>query len=211
MIQTWQFLVNEPREVASALTVLSLDEREQAERFHFERDRLRYVLAHAGLRRILSLCLGSKPESLQFSVSSHGKPFLTHDPALQFNLSHSGDYAFVGAGGEAPLGVDIECERETTYLEPTAKRVLTPVELEVFFAAPASRRLSAFTTYWTRKEAIMKATGLGIGLDPATFAVHSWDDRNPATLTLPDGSSWRLEDVPAPAGYRAALAVERSS
>src|SRR5690242_15800439 len=88
-----------PRSAALA-TLLSADEQMKAARFHFARDRERYILARGLLREILQRYLAVAPKDLQFSYGPHGKPALAA-PAdggwMHFNLSHAHDstlYAF---------------------------------------------------------------------------------------------------------------------
>ena len=75
-------------------STLSTDECERASRFHFEKDRNRFIIAHSSLRDILARYLHCEPQQLSFSTNRFGKPFLP-DHDIEFNLSHSGDYALI--------------------------------------------------------------------------------------------------------------------
>src|SRR5262245_14443456 len=88
---------------------LSADEQEKASRFHFEKDRLRYVIAHGVLRYLAAGYSGQKPEDLQFSCNQWGKPaFRKSGPAvpLQFNLSHSGEIVLHAFSLAREIGID---------------------------------------------------------------------------------------------------------
>ncbi|MCI0372796.1 MAG: 4'-phosphopantetheinyl transferase, partial [candidate division NC10 bacterium] len=87
---------------------LSRDELTRAGRFHFPRDRSRFLAARGFLRRILSAYAGETPGSLRFEYSPEGKPFLPRHPTLRFNLSHSDDRLLVGVCRGRSIGVDIE-------------------------------------------------------------------------------------------------------
>src|SRR5262245_52370651 len=92
--------------------LLDAQERARAERFHFERDRNRFVLAHAGLRRILSQYVDESPASIRFQLGPYGKPEMAGNSeeaqSWQFNLSHSKELAICGVTRGRRLGVDVE-------------------------------------------------------------------------------------------------------
>lgn len=92
-VHVWRASLDEPpSQIDSFLHTLAPDERTRAERFHFQRDRERFIIAHGVLRAILGLYLNRAPECLSFCYSSHGKPALAWEDAgdaLRFNMSHS--------------------------------------------------------------------------------------------------------------------------
>ena len=151
----------------AAEALLAPDEIARAARFRFDRDRHRYIRARGALRQVLGQAMDRAPESLVFTYGDRGKPALEDGPA--FNLSHSGDRGVVALGGDAPLGVDIEkCGRKIRDLDALAERCFGAVERAAIEAAPDPLR--HFLTFWTAKEARMKLTGEGLGLDPQ--AIH---------------------------------------
>ncbi|MFQ5466779.1 MAG: 4'-phosphopantetheinyl transferase family protein, partial [Kiloniellaceae bacterium] len=88
-----------------------LDDAEvgRASRFRFDRDRMRWVVARASLRRTLSRYTGMGPEDIRFRAGAHGKPALECEIArLEFNMSHSAGLALIAVTRLAPVGVDIE-------------------------------------------------------------------------------------------------------
>ena len=107
-----------------------------------------------------------------------GKPRLADPDAaarLSFNLSHSGDWAAIGlAAGPAPpdIGVDIEATRRLDDLDGMARLAFHSREAEAWHAVPAAERPADFYRRWTRKEAVMKAVGLGFHLAPHGFALE---------------------------------------
>src|SRR5262245_47220358 len=86
------FLFHLDETLPGAIDLLDDAERARADRFVFERDRRRFVTAHAWVRVVLSRCLECPPETLRFAAGPRGKPHLA-DPAvdLRFNLSHAGE------------------------------------------------------------------------------------------------------------------------
>lgn len=160
--------LDDDRDIAltQARDSLSQDEATRAARFHFDRDRDRYVRARGFLRRSLATPLGTTPDRLVFTYSNTGKPGLADGP--QFNLSHSADRAALAVSKAGPVGVDIEVldrkSRMTDDLDGLMARCFGAEECRAITAAPD--RLARFLEFWTAKEARMKLTGEGLGMDP---------------------------------------------
>jgi 4'-phosphopantetheinyl transferase len=88
--------------------LLSSDESARAADFRFERDRHRFVAAHAFLRTILSLYLDCCPTELDFKYTEYGKPSLVNsqvDSSLSFNMAHSGEVALYAIALERAIGL----------------------------------------------------------------------------------------------------------
>jgi 4'-phosphopantetheinyl transferase len=194
--------------------VLSSDELTRAARYHFARDRQRFVAARAWLRTILAGYIGTDPNSLTFSYSQKEKPSL--GPAFDgsgvgFNVSHSGGIALLAFTRRREIGVDVEQIRRDSDLEAIARRFFSTHEQSQLAALRADERTDAFFRCWTRKEAYIKATGDGLSLPLSQFDVSLAAGENNALLaTRPDGSEaggWLLREVPAGPGYIAAVCV----
>ena len=93
--------------------VLSPDELERAARFHFERDRTRFILGRAALRHTLARRLDEAPERLRFTYGPQGKPALEDEP-LGFNASGSQGLVAIAVARGAALGIDLEQPRPRT-------------------------------------------------------------------------------------------------
>ena len=95
-----------------------------------------------------------------------------------------------------------------------AARFFAPSEQAVLNSLPPERRAAAFHECWTRKEALLKATGAGIGGALAELAVSFGDGAPPRIVRagggIGDAGQWSLRALPAPAGYVSALAVHDS-
>ncbi|HVV44373.1 MAG TPA: hypothetical protein VHC72_04185 [Bryobacteraceae bacterium] len=158
---------------------LSPDEVARANRFRFERDRTRWHCARSSLRRILAGYTGNDPADLRFVLGEHGKPALFPLSNIQFNLSHSGDWALIAVTSAVPVGVDIERIRADLDMAPLLERL-------------GERDLPAAThdlfRRWTQREATSKAAGGPLFAEPA--------------------ANIRAVDVEAPEGYVAAVALE---
>lgn len=190
---------------------LSDDEKERAARFHFTADRDRFIAAHGCLRDVLSRYLHGEPAQFDFSTNPHGKPAL-RDHQLEFNLSHSGDFALIAITRERKIGVDVERIRSGISAHVIAQQYFSKHEFAELQSLPVEQRETAFFTCWTRKEAYIKAQGLGLSLPLESFDV-SLTPNEPAMLraTRPDAqeaSRWTLLSLDVDPCYQAAVAVE---
>jgi 4'-phosphopantetheinyl transferase len=205
-----------PVSLRELAVTLAPDEQERAERFRFERDRIRYVAARGSLRRILGRYLRIAPAALSFTYSNYGKPALapTGEDAglLSFNISHSGDWAACAVTLDRRVGVDIEQARPELADGTIAERFFSPREVAALRLLPHNEQAAAFFRCWTRKEAFVKARGEGLSLPLDRFDVSLLPGEPPALLrTLDDPAEaerWRVFALPVPPGYEAAVVVE---
>lgn len=195
--------------------LLSNDELQRAERFHFEKDRKHFITARGCLRVILSRYLGVSSAKLRFSYGVNGKPRLVTSSAqkrtVYFNLAHSGCFALYALTCIGEIGVDVERIRPEFTGEDIAKRFFSPVEVASLNEVAAELRHEAFFNCWTRKEAFIKATGVGLSLsldqfdvtlspnEPAKLLRTRWDET--------EAARWSLKAIDVAPGYVAAVAV----
>lgn len=138
------------------LPLLSAAERERASAFVHDADRWAYAAAHGLLRLALAQWLERSPDQLVFESGPNGKPRLVEGD-IEFNLSHTRGLAACVFHPSLPVGVDVEPFSRAAVLESIRGEFLSPVEL----ADPAPR----YVEWWTAKEAILKASGQGLGAD----------------------------------------------
>lgn len=180
-------------------------------------DRRRATAGVALARLLLGVHAGRPAERLRIDRccprcgAPHGKPRLPEAPHLHFSVSHSGGWVAVAVRRGAPVGVDVEEVGSWTAAElhDLALVTLAPEERAVLSRTPAAARATAFATYWTRKEAAVKATGTGL-LAPLPELVVSPPTAPPRVLRWGGSGATsppHLRAVGAPAGYAAALAL----
>jgi 4'-phosphopantetheinyl transferase len=192
---------------------LSRDEKERAERFYFDRDRFRYIVARGVLRRLIGLYLDLNPANIQFIYSDYGKPFLDRkETALTFNVSHSGDLALLAFSYNRLIGVDVERIRPLSDAKPIAERFFSPTEYNQFITVPEKLEVEAFFNCWTRKEAYIKAIGDGLSYPLDVFDVTLLPGE-PAKLLHVEGSEaeaakWTLHSLKPDADYLGAIIAE---
>ena len=153
---------------------LSDDERRRARDIVSTAARCMFLTTHAVLRNLLSRYLDRDPRDLQFGYGPHGKPYLAlqdMDEALHFNLSHSGRIFGIAIASEGELGFDIERIDRRLRISSLADQIMGPHERSNWLQTPAECRHYKFFYYWTRKEALLKARGQGLTVDPRTVDV----------------------------------------
>jgi 4'-phosphopantetheinyl transferase len=153
-------------------SILCGAERERFHRFHFERDRHAYLLAHGLVRLALSRYRRVHPRDWTFAPDINGKPFITGPSLhpLKFNLTHSAGIVACAIAERMDVGVDAENMGRTSSLMDVARAVFAPEELRSLEQTRESGRAELFFTYWTLKEAYVKARGLGLSMPLDQFA-----------------------------------------
>ena len=147
------------------------------------------LLARAWRRELLAQALNIPPEKLVFEKEAHGKPYLANQN-ISFNLSHSQEsFAMVWCLDEIPLGIDIEDKSKMRKEQTLAARTFDAKEMKAWQNPELSptQAHEQWLKTWTRKEAVLKAHGLGIRLDLNTLNTENVDD----TLAHPLLGEWQ--------------------
>jgi 4'-phosphopantetheinyl transferase len=166
-VHLWGMELNGPPQCfARCLEWLDEAERHRATRLVREQDRQHYVLAHGGLRAILSRYLGVSPSMVSLRRTEAGKPFLTRDTrerfAITFNLSHAHNRALIAVSKAQEVGIDLELVRSEVDVVKLSERYFAPSEHTVIMQATEDQRAMIFSRYWVAKEAVLKAQGIGL-------------------------------------------------
>lgn len=134
------------------------------------------------LRSILSRLTGQPAAALNLRKGVYGKPYIIDGPA--FNTSYSEHWLLVGVSEMLPIGVDIEAIRHLPDFDSVANYSLTQTEKQQLRTIPQSKRLEAFYTFWTIKEAILKASGYGLNLPLTDISVQINTSLEPTKVEL---------------------------
>lgn len=169
--------------LADAANLLDRRERTRAARFRFRRDRDTYTLAHAAWRVALGACLDIDPREVPLATTADGQPRLA-GAALSTSLSHSGNLVALTVCPAATVGVDIEQWPARIDLEALMPMFCTREEYAELAGLDASRRTRSLLELWTRKEALLKAFGVGLLTDPATTPAPSTHPLMPPATAL---------------------------
>ncbi|MEZ4662805.1 MAG: 4'-phosphopantetheinyl transferase superfamily protein [Caldilineaceae bacterium] len=216
-VQLWVDSLEAPVEQMLTLRqTLAADELARAKRFHFERDRRRFIVARGRLRQLLGRYLVLPPPEIRFTYSAHGKPLLQeaqNPAALQFNLSHAGEMMLVGVTRGRAIGVDIEQVRSLDDMMGIAASFFSPRKYDVGRRARRPKRAGLFNC-WTRKEAYIKAQGQGLSLPLDSFDVTLTPGAEARLLAVrnarPDeAAQWTMQAFEPVGGYVAAVVVNR--
>lgn len=214
-VHVWCAFLDRPPDQASHFeALLSEDEIARARKYRFPLHRDRFVSRRAFIRLLLGRYLGIPAPALQFDYTGYGKPRLAirHATKLRFNVSSSHDLALAAIAYGRDVGVDVEKINEDLFEESIPEQFFSARETATLRALSRSCQTAAFFDCWARKEAYIKAKGMGLSLPLDSFDV-SFGDAKPARLlrTLPDPQEterWTMMALhPAP-GHAAALVIE---
>jgi 4'-phosphopantetheinyl transferase len=193
--------------------LLGRDEHTAAQRYKRADDRVRFVLARALARVMLSRCAAVSPQEWRFRLTRHGRPELDMDgelAGLRFNVSHTQGLVACGVAVGRDIGVDAEhIARPISH--DIAARFFAPVEVARLEALPPADRARAFFDYWTLKEAYIKARGLGLTLPLHQFWFELRPGARPTVTFTPelpdDAASWQFVQMSPTPWHRLAAAI----
>lgn len=196
-------LPSEPRYLA----LLDKPEHERHQGYRREIDRRRFLTGRVLSKTVLGARLGMAPEAVRFDATCddcgkpHGKPKLA---GVEFSISHSGERIGLAVTTVA-VGLDVETETRRAE-DNLIAYALNEAELQALNGLAGDERASTFFQYWTRKEALMKATGRGLKIPLQSLTLDGArlvDSQDPAL----DPATTQLADLNPGEGYRAAVAL----
>lgn len=215
MIEVWDADLSAPPLPDGRLAaLLSPEELARCGRFHFERDRVRFLRRRAFRRLCLAARLGLAARDLEFRLGAHGKPAVAGAPEdFEFNDSGSGARALLATCFGGKVGVDLEAHRP--FDEDLAAVIgrFAPDEEHQLLACDPVQRAPRFFECWVRKEAFVKAVGLGLHLPLESFSVPVAPDAVAAAVGWPgdpvSGRLWWVTSIELGVGWSAAVVSDR--
>ena len=191
-VHIWQvsFLVS-PEQIKKYQSFLDKDEIQRANKFHFEKDRNRYILTRGQLRFLLSKYLNKAPDRFTFIYNPYGKPAL-QDYAVHFNVSHSHEMGLLIFDEAHEAGIDIEWMRRDFGGLKIAERFFSIDEVAELKSLPPEQQRQGFFNCWSRKEAYIKAIGKGLSAPLAKFSVSLSPGKEAVLLSTIGGGSAAL-------------------
>ena len=185
-----------------AWACLDASERQRADRFRHAGARRQYILCRGALRSLLCDALSCPNEQLEFRPSRHGKPIAFVGgtrAAFGFNVSHGGRHGLIALTPDGSVGVDVEERSTPRNLDVLVDTVLSPDERAEAMAAAGDDKLEFFLDMWTMKEALSKASGMGMSMDVSGFEIPHDMRRGSrrGVFCFPDvpGVTWRLHNL----------------
>ena len=212
-VHVWRIELDRSDGRARLEFLLSDDEKKRAHRFRSKTHQSRYIIGRGSLRAILARYVNQGPERLVFAYEDFGKPALSEPVSdMQFNMTHSHGLALCAVSRHRRIGVDIERLRDVVDRDRIVARFFSRSEQDEYHSLPEELKREGFFRGWTRKEAYLKALGIGISTPLDSFSV-SLDPREPALLREvvkkpEEVGRWRFENVDATLEDVGALAVE---
>lgn len=212
-VHVWRASLDQNAKViANLAALLSEDEYKRAMRYHRPVDRDRFIAGRGILRKIISAYLELPPSQLRFTYNEYGKPAVSDDQngrGLNFNLSHSAQLILYAVTRGRVVGIDIEYIREDFATLEIAEHFFSKDELAALKSLPADQRTIGFFNCWSRKEAFIKAKGMGVSYPLDRFTVSLAPGEPPALIKVDDDerevAQWKMYELNPGAGYAAAL------
>jgi 4'-phosphopantetheinyl transferase len=190
---------------------LSADECARAARIRDARGAHRWQAARGMLRELIACYVNIPAREVRFAYEPNGRPLLAEgDARLHFNLSHADGLGVFCFAREPFVGIDVEAVRELEEMPSIAKEFFSPNEQSSLAAIPPELRTHAFYCCWTRKEAYLKALGVGLSAPLDGFDVTITDElpRILRVATAPaEAAHWSLVHLLPARGFVGALAT----
>ena len=194
---------------------LSPEERAQAARYRTALLTARYVAARGTLREILAAYLRLPPRELVLAYDENRRPLLdtsAHPHAPQFNVTHADGLALFAVTATRRIGVDVERVAPFANMLDVAKGFFSAAERASLTSVEPERVADTFFSIWTRKEAYLKANGMGLLAPLDAFDVSVGRDVPAKLLRVANDahevSRWWMAHLEPVDGFIGALAVE---
>ncbi|MFI6831393.1 4'-phosphopantetheinyl transferase family protein [Kribbella sp. NPDC050241] len=165
-VDVWWARIDQARDEFAA----DLDEveRERLAAYTQPDARARFLLGCTMVRRLLAARFSMPAANIRLDRTCprcgkpHGK---VRADGVELSVTHAGDLVGV-AIGDRPVGIDVEKVDPHLDIDGLAQVALTPDEIHELSGVDGREKVHAFLTYWTRREAAVKATGEGLPAKP---------------------------------------------
>jgi len=200
----------EPGQHQALRSILTPDELTRVDRFVTDELRRRALASRAATRLLLAQSTGIGPQSIEFRVGDHGKPFLASPDRPHFNLSHSRDLALLAISQSDEVGIDVEWRDDRPDFEAIAEHCFADSERLAMRILPPSKLRELFYEFWCCKEAYLKAVGTGISGGLKRCEVHRMEGDLAAIVNPTDpkeSSRWRIHILDPEPEYAGAICL----
>ena len=193
-------------------TYLSLAEQLRSDRFRFNGDRRRFILGRGLLRKLLSNFLQESPQNIPLHTDKIGKPYLKNNKeGWTFNISHAGEFVMLAMRRDPHgrrLGVDIEAIRWVEDMHAISQLYFSDEEAA---AVKNQAQPDLFFQLWTKREALLKAAGMGLNEHMRSIGLGQEKNLIPYELQKPKhlgSNNYHLHSYRIQNDYYACIAVE---
>lgn len=154
--------------LAQAHALLDAREAARVVRQRRAQDRETLTLAYALHRLLLARVLGRVPAAVPLGRDGLGCPRLS-GVAMHTSLSHAQGWIALAATACGPVGIDLEPAARAPELPEIAARICHPSEVVPLAGLSPRDRGAALLALWVRKEAVLKAEGIGLAREMSGF------------------------------------------
>jgi 4'-phosphopantetheinyl transferase len=209
-LHIWRYVLDEEEYHAEKINpILSASEQARCNEYMNEAEKIRYTCNHRFVRRVLATYLNIPASEVMFSQAALGKPFVKGS-SLFFNYSYRTTFGLLAVSKHHEIGVDIE--RMKVLQDPPTFASFSFSEKEraiIFNSAPENFQETLFT-FWTFKEAIIKALGVGLNADLTQIDLSDFFYSNTNPLAYDHNAVYTIQQINAIKGYKAAFAIKGS-
>ncbi len=185
-----------------AQALIDSSETERMQRQRRVNDRQTLTLAYAMHRLLLAEALQASPLEVPLYRDERGCPRL-RDGRMQTSLSHADGFIALAVCADGPVGVDVELAGRASSMQEIAGHVCHPAETAALAGLAKAERQKALLSLWVRKEAMLKAAGIGLTHEMSSFLAP---ENEPLPLPAQDGESIHVRMLDAGPVCTAAVA-----
>ncbi len=187
----------------------SSSDRQRIKHFVHEIDQLRFGIARTALYALCARYMSVNERDIALEFNDYGKPRI-RSSELSFNVSHSGMRVALAFCWQHEIGIDVQEVLPQEDLLAVAERFFSPSERRGLAIQQDVLQMESFYRCWTRKEALIKALGLGVSAPLDSFSVEFRAGFPAAIVEMEEPlgplSEWLLEDLPIAPDYAGAIA-----
>ena len=206
-LHIWNYTIDEKHLVEEQLRpILSAEERSRVNDFVYEKDAIKYTCNHVFRKHVLAKYLSIPASTVQYAYTNYGKPYLEN---VHVNFSHAyrSNKALLAIYLDATVGIDLEEIKTLQDPKTFAEYSFSKEENDHIFQE-ATMDEEVFFTYWTFKEAYIKATGTGLNVDISQLNLADFYDQETNALSWSENKVWTIKRLSVANGFKGAFAVE---
>lgn len=211
VVDVWWLELDVDRHVLDACAaLLDADDAARVDALATEELRRRMTVRLGQRRAVLADALGVPADRLELRSEPSGRPYVVAPDGgrVAVGASSRGDVGIVACSRGATVGVDVEATSELGSSLPVLERIASDAERQQLEGLDPPALSRAVLRLWTRKEALLKATGVGIGAGMAHLTVGIDDSAGVVAFQPAQGGDWwHCHDLACPNNELAAALV----
>ncbi len=207
-LHIWRYTLDEEEYHAEKTNpLLSANEQARCNEYINEAEKIRYTCNHRFVRKVLATYLNMAASDITFSQAAMGKPYIK-DSSIFFNYSYRTTFGLLAVSNENEIGVDIERMKTLQDTHTFASFSFSEKEKEIIFKSKDENFRETLFTFWTFKEAVIKALGVGLNADLTQIDLSDFYYMNTCPLAYAGNAIYTVKQISAITGYKAAFAIK---